>query len=530
MSVRAMEMVDYPFLACNDNWEILGSNEAAKKVFPKSLTKYFSAEVLTTLRNMPDNVVRISGVQGSDQLYSIRLLKNNTPDADTGATMLFTAKPVPASVIPEVFTSTFLPENALTSKMSMNDVNFAGKKVVIRVDFNVPMAKDGSGKITNDFRMRSTLPTITKALQGGAKVVVLMSHLGRPKGKGFEEKFTLKSVAAHLQTLVPSTTVHFAPDCMNADAVVAGAGQGHIVLLENLRFYAEEGSKDAAKRLTMAKKLASYGDVYVNDAFGTAHRAAASVSEVPRVLGLGVSGTLLNAEIESFLRVLKDPPRPMLAIIGGAKVTDKIKVLKHLCGIVDYLIIGGAMSVPFLKAQGFQIGNSFIEKDKKTGEDVSPVAKALIEFASQKTRVRLLLPEDHMINTEFKDVPGTATSDANVPDGKMALDIGPNTLKKYEDLIASCKTIIWNGPVGVFEMKNYSKGTFSLAKAVAKVTKEAKCVSVVGGGDTVSAVAKAGVQKDISHVSTGGGATLELLEGKALPGLVNLTTKIKPKL
>ncbi|KAG5506706.1 hypothetical protein GH5_05919 [Leishmania sp. Ghana 2012 LV757] len=415
---------------------------------------------------------------------------------------------------------------SLVPKKSIDDAILKGRKVLIRVDFNVPVKK---GQITNDFRIRSALPTIQKVLKEGGSCI-LMSHLGRPKGarmsdpkpangvRGYEEAATLRPVAARISELL-GQKVEFAPDCLDAASYASKLKGGDVLLLENVRFYAEEGSKKEEERDAMAKVLASYADLYVSDAFGTAHRDSATMTGVPKVLGAGYAGYLMEKEINYFAQVLNNPPRPLVAIVGGAKVSDKIQLLDNMLGRINYLVIGGAMAYTFQKAQGHKIGISMCEEDKLD------LAKSLLKKA-QERGVQVFLPADHLCNKEFKavDLP-LVTEGVDIPDGYMALDIGPKTVRMYEEVIARCKSAIWNGPMGVFEMPCYSKGTFAVAKAMGTGTQKNGLMSIIGGGDSASAAELSGEAKNMSHVSTGGGASLELLEGKTLPGVSILTDK-----
>eukprot|EP00756_Hemistasia_phaeocysticola_P032841 Hpha_TRINITY_DN16433_c2_g4::TRINITY_DN16433_c2_g4_i1::g.162969::m.162969/K00927/PGK, pgk; phosphoglycerate kinase len=342
--------------------------------------------------------------------------------------------------------------------------------------------------------------------------------------QGYEEENTLKPVAKRLGELL-GRQVGFAQDCINAQQEVDKLRPGDVLVLENVRFYKEESSKKKEDRMRMAQILASYGDYYVCDAFGTAHRDAASMTGVPELKKHGVAGTLMKKEIDYFCLALTNPQRPMAAIVGGSKVTDKIKVLDNLADQVNKLLIGGAMAYVFLKAKGIKVGKSFCEKGQsftdQYGEEKDPIlemAKALMTKC-EKNGVELLLPVDHVTWTEFKatDKPNI-TDDANIPEDHMALDIGPKTAKKYAEVVSQCKTIVWNGPMGVFEIETYAQGTFAVAAALA----ESDGISIIGGGDSASAAEKSGYAKDISHISTGGGASLELLEGKTLPGMAAL--------
>eukprot|EP01010_Urceolus_cornutus_P004474 NODE_700_length_1409_cov_279.672059_g530_i0.p1 GENE.NODE_700_length_1409_cov_279.672059_g530_i0~~NODE_700_length_1409_cov_279.672059_g530_i0.p1 ORF type:complete len:411 (-),score=136.84 NODE_700_length_1409_cov_279.672059_g530_i0:102-1334(-) len=409
----------------------------------------------------------------------------------------------------------------LGPKLSVDDLSMKDKNVIVRVDFNVPMK---AGVVQDDFRIRSALPTINKIVNSEARLI-LISHLGRPKETGYEEALSLKPIAEHLTTLL-GKPVQFAPDCMNAGEEVAKLKSGDVLLLENLRFYSNEGSKDEAARLEMAKRLASYADLYVSDAFGTAHRDAASMTGIPKVMGQGASGYLMKKEIDYFSKALKNPDKPVVAIVGGAKVSDKIQLLENMLSTVDHMVVGGAMAYTFLKATGKSTGSSKCETEAETKKgkiDIIALAGEILKKAKEKG-VEIHLPVDHRTAAEFKDVPANVTTDANIPDGQMALDIGPNTEEEYCKLIAQCKTAIWNGPMGVFEFENFKSGTWAVAKTLAD--NSASICSIVGGGDSAAAAEKSGYAPKLSHISTGGGASLELLEGKALPGLMVLTDKL----
>eukprot|EP01060_Flectonema_neradi_P004301 TRINITY_DN1278_c6_g1_i1.p1 TRINITY_DN1278_c6_g1~~TRINITY_DN1278_c6_g1_i1.p1 ORF type:complete len:577 (+),score=157.58 TRINITY_DN1278_c6_g1_i1:58-1788(+) len=504
------------------------------------------------------------------------------------------------------------------------------KKVLVRVDFNVPIK---NGEIQNDYRIRSALPTIRKIVDQGG-ICVVMSHLGRPSGvqmkdhtkghihenrvrtwvaekgrgkaaffavlssedkvwileqiadkkafpakwkgtpplgegngkthffaglpekqktdlldkwtaknkkendfvflrkyNGYEEENTLEPVAARLGELL-GKKVEFAPDCLDCSQQVSSLKPGDVLLLENVRFYKEENSKKEDERLKMASVLASYGDYFVCDAFGTAHRDAASITGIPKILGHGVAGYLMKKETDSFAKALTNPQRPMCAIVGGSKVSDKIKVLENLVTQVNTLLIGGAMAYVFLKAKGFSIGKSYCEKGQsftdKYGEQTDTIlemAKALMAKA-EECGVELLLPKDHVAHTEFKatDKPLT-TEGESIPETHMALDIGPKTRELYCNAIAKCKTVVWNGPMGVFEIPTFAQGTFDVAKSLA----ENSGMTIIGGGDSASAAEMSGYATQITHISTGGGASLELLEGKQLPGIAALDNMPKEK-
>jgi phosphoglycerate kinase len=514
----------------------------------------------------------------------------------------------------------------LRSKRSVTDVwPITGKKVLVRVDFNVPIK---NGEIKNDFRLRAALPTIKSVIDDGG-ICILMSHLGRPKGvkfaelqdsedlkrrelqtwalecgtgkttffallsaaekldvlrssskaaaaetlsaekgsgktqlfttlpeaekralldaftdkmrqevqfpqlrqyQGFEEELSLQPVAERLEKLLEQPVV-FAPDCLGADDLVSQLKAGDVMLLENVRFYSDEGSKDEAERLAMAAKIASYGDCFVSDAFGTAHRDSATMTGIPKVLGHGAAGLQMGKEIDYFAKILDSPPRPMIAIVGGAKVSDKIMLLEHMMGRIDKLVIGGAMAYTFLKAQGVRIGKSYCEAGQsftdKYGEkrDIVELAANLLAKA-KALKVEVILPVDHTCHTECAATPKPlVTLDANVPDDMMALDVGPKSIEKFVATIKHCKAAIWNGPVGVFEIPAFSKGTYAIAKAMAEQTHKGELLSIVGGGDSAAVADHLGVRKQLSHISSGGNATLELLEGKVLPGIAALDDK-----
>ena len=428
-------------------------------------------------------------------------------------------------------------------KMTLRDVQLAGKRVVMRVDFNVPMAKDGSGKITDDTRIVAALPSIKYVLEQGGSLV-LMSHLGRPKGKGYEEAFSLKPVAEELSKKL-GIEVKFAPDCMAADDIVSALKPGEVVLLENTRFYkAEDGKvkKDddkkgihltdeefaqkkaelKAKRQEMAKKLASYGDIYCNDAFGTAHRAHASTAVIADYIQPAVSGFLLEKELKYLGDAVENPVRPFVAILGGAKVSDKLAVVKNLLDKVDTLIIAGGMAYTFKKAQGIKIGTSLCEDEQVA------YCKEMMEAAAAKG-IKLLLPVDNVIADKFpaeKDASDIQmkVAEGDIPDGWMGLDIGPKSVALFAEAIKGAKTVVWNRPMGCFEFAPLAKGTYGVCDAVATV-KANGGTSIIGGGDSVSAVKKSGKAAEMSHISTGGGASLEVLEGKTLPGVAALTAK-----
>jgi phosphoglycerate kinase len=391
------------------------------------------------------------------------------------------------------------------SYLSIRDLSLDGKSVFIRVDFNVPLQKNDKGdmEITSDKRIKASLPTIQYALEHGAGVI-LASHLGRPKGKPNPE-MSLKPVAARLQELL-GRPVTMAPDCVGPTVEALKPAPGQVLLLENLRFHPEEEKNDPA----FAKQLAALCDLYVNDAFGSAHRAHASTAGMIPFVAKAAAGLLMEQELKYLGMAVHHPERPCVAILGGAKVSDKIEVIENLGKVVDKLLIGGAMAYTFLKAQGLPTGNSLVEADK-----VELAKKLLAELGG-----KLLLPVDHIVVSEIAAGAANQAVDT-IPDGKIAVDIGPKTIALFERAIAGAKTIIWNGPMGIFEKPPFDAGTVALAKAVAA----SGATSVVGGGDSEKAIKAAGVTSKISHVSTGGGASLEFLAGLALPGVVALEQK-----
>lgn len=397
----------------------------------------------------------------------------------------------------------------MLNKKTLKDLSVKGKKVLVRCDFNVPMDKEGN--ITNDKRIKSSLPTIEYLVEQEAKVI-LMSHLGRPKGEAKEE-FSLKPVANRLEELLNKKIVFAKDDQVVSDKVreeIETLKDGDIALLQNTRFRKEE-TKNGEE---FAKQLASLGELYVNDAFGTCHRAHASNVGVSSLLP-SAAGFLVEKEINVMGKSIEEPKRPFIAILGGAKVSDKIGVIENLLNKVDSILIGGGMAYTFLKAQGYEVGQSLLEEDK------IDLAKELLEKAKEKD-VKLLLPVDIVVAKEFKnDTEFKTVKIDSIPKDMQGLDIGQETIEKFSDEINKGKTVVWNGPMGVFEMENFSKGTFAIAKAMAN----SNATTIIGGGDSASAVENVGYAKDMSHVSTGGGASLELLEGKKLPGIEAISEK-----
>lgn len=393
-------------------------------------------------------------------------------------------------------------------KLSIDKVNLKGKRVLVRVDFNVPY--DENMNITDDLRITAALPTVKKIINEGGKCI-LMSHLGRPKG-GPNPKYTLKPVAVRLGELLEKD-VKFAPDCIGdqVKAIVNSLKDGEVVLLENLRFHAEEEKNDPA----FAQQLAELGDVYINDAFGSAHRAHASTEGVTKFIKVCAAGYLMQKELNYLGEAIANPVRPFTAILGGSKISGKIDVIENLLPKVDNLLIGGGMAYTFYKAMGYEIGTSLLEAEKLD------LAKETLE-KFKKSNAKVLLPKDNVVAPEFKNESPSVVVDADkIPADKMGLDIGPKTIEEFRNVILESKTIIWNGPLGVFEFDNFAKGTEAIAQALAEATSKG-AITIIGGGDSAAAIKKAGLEDKVSHVSTGGGASLEFLEGKILPGVAAL--------
>ncbi|NDD64238.1 MAG: phosphoglycerate kinase [Acidobacteria bacterium] len=397
------------------------------------------------------------------------------------------------------------------AKLSIRDLDLRGKKVFIRVDFNVPIE---NGRVTDDTRITSAIPTIQYAIEKGARVI-LASHLGRPKGER-NLKYTLRPVADHLAQLL-GRPIAFATDCVGAEAtaVVNSLADGEIALLENLRFYAEEEKNDPE----FSSRLAALCDLFVNDAFGTAHRAHASTAGMTSSVPTAAAGFLMEKELRYLVETLANPPRPFVVILGGAKVSDKIQVIENLLRSADSILIGGAMAYTFLKARGLETGRSLVEADKT---DLA----ASLETAAKEKNVRLLLPVDHQVAASPDDGANARNvSVESTPADLMGLDIGSETARLYAEVIGAARTIIWNGPMGMFEKPPFDHGTRAIAQAVAAASEQSQATSIIGGGDSVAAIHESGLADKITHISTGGGATLELLAGDLLPGVAALTEK-----
>jgi len=397
-------------------------------------------------------------------------------------------------------------ENRGMNKKTIKDANIKGKRVLMRVDFNVPLNK--GLKIEDDTRITAALPTIKYAVDNGARLI-LMSHLGRPKGA--DDSLRMDPVAKRLSELLGKKVTKL-NDCIGDEVqkAVSGMKDGDVVLLENLRFHVEEEKNDT----NFAKELASLGEIYVNDAFGTAHRAHASTEGVTKYIKICVAGFLLAKEIEYFDKALSNPPKPFVAILGGVKISDKIMVIENLMKKVDAILIGGGMAYTFLKAHGMEIGSSKLEADK------IDVAKSIMRKAKQ-LGVKLILPVDHLIADKVDAVSNTRVVTDVVPQGWMAVDIGPKTVDEFKKELRNAKMIIWNGPLGVFEITKFSRGTEDVARFITGL----KAISIIGGGDTAAAIARFGLEHAMTHISTGGGASLEYMEGKVLPGVAALNDR-----
>ncbi len=395
------------------------------------------------------------------------------------------------------------------NKLSIDKVELNNKRVLVRVDFNVP--QDDNLNITDDNRIVASLPTIKKIISGNGKAI-LMSHFGRPKGK-VNPKYSLKPCAKRLGELL-GKDVKLAPDCIGEDVkgMVDAMKSGDVLLLENVRFHEEEEKNDE----NFSKQLASLGDVFINDAFGSAHRAHASTEGITKFIPICAAGYLMQKELDYLGNALSQPKRPYCAVLGGAKISGKIDVIMNLFDKVDTLIIGGGMAFTFFKAQGKEIGKSLLEEDKVE------LAKEVLQKASA-SKVKFLLPVDVVVASEFKnESPAFTVNVDNIPSDKMGLDIGAASVKLFTEELLKSKTIVWNGPMGVFEMDSFASGTFAIARTLAEATKNG-AITVIGGGDSAAAISKAGLEDEVSHVSTGGGASLEFLEGKVLPGVAALS-------
>lgn len=400
-------------------------------------------------------------------------------------------------------------------RMTIDNVELSGKRVLTRVDFNVPL--DGE-RVTDDTRIRAALPTIQRIMQAGGKCI-LISHLGRPQG-GPDPKYSIKPAAKRLSELL-GREVHVAPDCVGAatQSLVDAMQNGDVLMLENVRFHKEEEKNDAG----FAAQLAALGDVYINDAFGAAHRAHASTAGIAKIVKASAAGYLMKAEVEALGRLLSAPQTGFIVILGGAKISDKITVVRNLITRASHMLIGGGMAYTFLRMKGIEIGKSLFDAEHaNVAHNILQVA----EFANPRKRCRLLLPTDHVVADSIDGGGIAVTKDARIPGDKLGVDIGPNTISYYTSIIRQAQTIFWNGPMGIFEQEQFGKGTVEVAKAVAEATSRG-AFSVVGGGDSVAALAQSGMSDKISHVSTGGGASLEFVGGLELPGVEALAKAAK---
>lgn len=390
------------------------------------------------------------------------------------------------------------------NKLSISDLDLSGKRVFMRVDFNVPL---DDGRITDDTRIEASLPSIRHIVDNEGRLI-LASHLGRPKGKP-EPKYSLKPVAGRLTELL-GRPVQFAPDCVGPEVqkLVSALPAGGVLLLENLRFHAGEEKNDPA----FTRELAALCEVYVNDAFGTAHRAHASTAGIAAFVPVAAAGFLMQKELEALGHALTKAEKPYVAIVGGAKISDKIELIENFTNVANAILIGGAMAYTFLRANGIETGKSLVETDR------IELAKELLARAAQK-KVSMELPVDHVVARSLDSTQSRVTLVTKTPPDEMGLDIGPDTIRRYSEIVRQAKTIVWNGPMGVFEKPNFAVGTFAIARAVA----DSKAFSIVGGGDSAAAVARSGVESKITHISTGGGAALEFLAGQKLPGVEVLT-------
>lgn len=516
-----MSLRDIVVIGDND-LVITGMNRPACEFFGWSEDEVRGKSIVFLLPGHPVDVQEGVVTLGAKHKSSNELPVVVQTTRDPQATMVaWTLQPV---ILPHVFDFSFLPtlHNALQPKLTIDDIECKSRRVFLRVDFNVPIDKK-TGNVLDDTRIQASLPTMRKILRDGGRLII-GSHLGRPKKP--DPSKSLKPIALKLEELL-GRTVQFAPNALGASAQVAKMKNGEVLLLENLRFYKGEDAKEIRERHQMAEILASYADVFVCDAFGTAHRDTASMTGIPRIMGAGIAGYLIDREVRFISRVMRNPKQPVIAIVGGAKVSDKIALLGNLFGLAQTVIIGGAMAFTFLEAEGRSVGKSRVERvarQKGKEIDLLAVSKDLLQRA-RHNNVRVILPVDHSCATALANEEPFFTQNADIPDGYMGLDLGPKTIELCVKAIQESRTCVWNGPVGVFELANFAKGSTSLAEAIAN---NKDMLSIVGGGET--AAATMAFKSKITHTSTGGGATLELLEGKPLPGLVALTSKVASRL